>query len=223
MHPNQREFIKTDTARILFESGAVLFRPDEPFTFTSGIKSPIYCNNRKVLGFPAFSDLIDGYFAQCAQVLGETYQYDVIAGVAVAGVPWGRVLAKELHLPFAYVRDPKSHGTKQAVEGDLQQGQRVLIIEDHISTGESSVAAVEKVRAAGGIVEQCLAITTYEWAEATRRFREADCGLETLTDFSTLVRFAVDRRYISPEQEQLVRAWQKNPATWADTYRGEQR
>ena len=214
MHSDQREFIRRDTARILFESGAVLFRPDEPFTFSSGLKSPIYCNNRKVLGYPAFSDLLDSYVAQCARDLGQPY--DSIAGVAVAGVPWGRVLAKELHLPFAYVRDPKSHGTKQTVEGNLQPGQRVLVIEDHISTGESSVAAVEKVRAAGGSVDTCLAITTYDWAEATGRFTEANCALHTLTDFSTLVRFAVERKYLSPDQERLVRDWQRNPAEWAD-------
>ncbi|MDO8643173.1 MAG: orotate phosphoribosyltransferase [Candidatus Woesearchaeota archaeon] len=212
MHPNQREFIRQDSARILFETGAVLFRPDEPFTFSSGIKSPIYCNNRRVMGYPALSDHIDTYFAQCARDLGQPY--DTIVGVATAGIPWGRVLAKELHLPFAYVRDPKSHGTKQAVEGDLQPGQRALVIEDHISTGESSVAAVEKVRAAGGIVEQCLAITTYQWAEADGRFTDARCALSTLTDFSTLVRFAVERHYLSPDQERLVRDWQKNPAGW---------
>ncbi len=212
MHPNQREFIRRDTARILFETGAVLFRPDEPFTFSSGIKSPIYCNNRKVMGYPALSDHIDAYFAQCVRDLGQPY--DTIVGVATAGISWGRVLAKELHLPFAYVRDPKSHGTKQTVEGDLQPGQQALVIEDHISTGESSVAAVEKVRAAGGIVEQCLAITTYQWAEADRRFTDAGCALSTLTDFSTLVHVAVERRYISPDQERLVRNWQKNPTEW---------
>jgi len=212
MHPAQREFIRQDTARILFETGAVLFRPDEPFTFSSGIKSPIYCNNRKVMGHPALSDHIDAYFAQCARDLGKTY--DTVAGVALAGIPWGRVLAKELHLPFAYVRDPKSHGTKQTVEGNLQPGQRVLVIEDHISTGESSVAAVEKVRAAGGSVDTCLAITTYQWAEADHCFTEARCALSTLTDFSTLVRFAVQHNYLSADQEALVRDWQRHPATW---------
>lgn len=214
MHPDQREFIRRDTARILLESGAVLLRPDEPFTYSSGIKSPIYCDNRKLLGNVGFRMHGVTYFLTILK--DHEGSYDVIGGVATAGIPWASVVSYLDNKPHLYARDkPKEHGTGRAIEGDLKKGQRVLVIEDLVSTGGSSVGAIEQIRSAGGVVEQCLAIMTYEMAEAATRFHEAHVSLDTLTNFSTLVSVAVERKYITPEQETVVRAWNQNSRDWA--------
>ncbi len=222
MHPDQREFIRTDTARILLEAGAVQLRTNPPFIYASGRQGLIYCDNRVLLSEVGFRDHVAGYFLKHAADL--PYHPDVIAGVATSGISWAAILADRLELPHAYVRaEPKGHGKGNTIEGRIRQGQRVLLVEDLVNTGGSSVRVIENIRAAGGVVDDCLAIVTYELDDAVNAFDAASCRVHPLTGFSTLVDVAVERRYISPEQESLVRAWQKNPATWAETHHGERR
>jgi orotate phosphoribosyltransferase len=205
--------VARDMAEFLLEIKAVILNATEPFTWASGIKSPIYCDNRKTLSHPkvrnfiktSFSDLIDDEF-------GDT---DVIAGVATAGIPHGALVADVLNLPFVYVRDkPKGHGLENQIEGKLEPGQRVFVIEDLISTGGSSLKAVEALRSAGAEVVGLGAIFTYGFPQAQEAFDKANCKAVTLTNYDTLLDIALRNNYIKQEELDTLKAWKENPQAW---------
>lgn len=202
-----------EVAEYLLEIKAVVLKPSEPFTWASGLKSPIYCDNRKTLSYPkvrsfiksAFSDIIAEEFPTC----------EVIAGVATAGIPHGALVADVLGKPFVYVRDkPKGHGLENQIEGKLDAGQKVLVIEDLISTGGSSLKAVEALRKAGAEVLGLGAIFTYGFPHAEQAFAEAKCSFFTLSDYPILIDVAQQQDYIKPEDKSVLMEWYRNPAEW---------
>lgn len=205
--------VARDMADFLLEIKAVILNAADPFTWASGIKSPIYCDNRKTLSHPkvrnfiktSFADLIDDEF-------GDT---DVIAGVATAGIPHGALVADVLNLPFVYVRDkPKGHGLENQIEGKLEPGQRVFVIEDLISTGGSSLKTVDALRAAGAEVVGLGAIFTYGFPQAETAFKEANCKAVTLTNYDTLLDIALRNNYIKQSELDTLKAWKENPQGW---------
>ncbi len=207
--------MEKEIAKILLDVGAVSLRPNQPFTFTSGIKSPIYCDNRLLISYPKKRNVIIEAFLS---ILKEK-EFDTLAGTATAGIPWCSWLAQKLHKPMIYVRGKaKEHGKENLIEGKLEKGRKVIIVEDLVSTGGSSIDAVGAVREAGGIVEDCIAIFTYQLEKAINKFNEARCNLITLTNFSTLVEVAVENEYIKQEEKLIVFSWNKDPENWANKY-----
>ncbi|GEN32704.1 MULTISPECIES: orotate phosphoribosyltransferase [Aneurinibacillus] len=204
----------TDTARQiaekLLEIDAVALRPNEPFTWTSGIKSPIYCDNRMTMSYPEVRRLICRTFAS---LIREKYsEAQVIAGTATAGIPHAAWLADELNLPMAYVRSkPKGHGKGNQIEGKLEAGAKVIVIEDLISTGGSSIEAARAVQEAGGEVLAVLAIFSYQFPAAEQAFVEAGFPFETLSNYTALLDVAQEKGAIRPEQLDTLRAWRENP------------
>lgn len=200
-----------EIAEILLKVNAVTLRPKEPFTFVSGIKSPIYCDNRLIISHTVERKIIIESFLKKIEGL----KFDIVAGTATAGIPWAAWIALKLDKPMIYVRDkPKGHGKENQIEGRLEKGQKVLVVEDLISTGGSSVAAVEAVRNAGGDVIACVAIFTYGFKKSKSAFEQAKCKLFTLTNFDTLIDVAVKADYIDEEDRDNVLSWNKNPEQW---------
>lgn len=201
-------------ARVQLDADCVRINPTKPYTYASGIKSPIYCDNRALLSYPDARDcIVDAYLSLIKE---HKIEYDVLAGVATAGVPWGAIIGDRVKKPFIYIREkPKDHGRQNQIEGRFESGQRVLIIEDHISTGGSSVRAIQPVREAGGIVEFCLAISTYEMTEAEEAFRAANCNLYTATVFTAMVEEAKALEKLAAEHEEVVMDWKADPKGWA--------
>lgn len=202
-----------EIARILLEKQAVIINPTKPFTYTSGIKSPIYCDNRALLSFPDARDkIIDAMLHIIAQ---EVQNFDIIAGVATAGIPWASIIADRLEKPLIYIRaKPKEHGKENLIEGKLEKGQRVLIIEDLVSTGGSSLKAVEAVKQTGARAEHCIAVFSYEMKKAEKGFADAQCHLHTTTEFSQLVKEATIMKRISEQEESIVLEWNQDPENW---------
>jgi orotate phosphoribosyltransferase len=187
------------TAELLLASKAVILRPEEPFRFTTGILSPIYCDNRLLLSKVSEREKIVDAFVQ--KINNEKLVFDVVAGIATASITWASLIAEKLKKPMIYIRkEAKEHGMKNRVEGDFKKGERVLVVEDLVSTGSTSMSAVVAAREAGAVVEQCLAIFTYEMKVATEGFRQIKCALVTLSNFSTLVKVAAE--------------WSKDPVGW---------
>jgi orotate phosphoribosyltransferase len=197
----------------LLQVRAVKLSPDQPFTWASGWKSPIYCDNRKVLAHPHERDFIK---SELANVIFEQFpDADVIAGVATAGIPWGAMAADQLKLPFCYVRPkPKEHGLGNQIEGDLQAGQSVLIVEDLISTGKSSLQVVDVLVKAGVRVAGMVAIFTYGFPQADAAFEQAGVKLVTLSNYPALIERAIGKGLVTSEQEEILLNWSQNPATW---------
>ncbi|MFC4305674.1 orotate phosphoribosyltransferase [Cohnella boryungensis] len=194
----------------LLEIGAVHLRPNEPFTWTSGIISPIYCDNRLTMSYPEIRDSIAEGFA----TLIRTHYPDteVIAGTATAGIPHAAWVAQKLNLPMAYIRDKaKGHGKQNQIEGLIKEGQKVVVIEDLISTGGSSLKAALAVIEAGGDVQSVLAIFTYQFAQAELAFREEGIELQTLSNYSALVEEALRRGIITQSDINLLQSWRDNP------------
>jgi orotate phosphoribosyltransferase len=203
-------------AEFLLQIKAVKLQPENPFTWASGIKSPIYCDNRKTLSYPqirtfirqTFVDTINKHFAKP----------DVIAGVATGGIAVGALIAQEMGLPFVYVRsEAKKHGLTNLIEGDVESGQNVVVIEDLISTGGSSLKAVEALREKGCTVKGMAAIFTYGFEEAEQNFKKAKCNLKTLTDYNTLIDTALTKEYITEKDIESLKKWRANPKEWAQT------
>lgn len=201
-------------AKYLLEIKAVKLSPDQPFTWTSGIQSPVYCDNRLVLSFPeartfvidALAELAKKYFPQATNV----------AGIATAGIPHGALLAEKLGLPFCYVRpEPKKHGLKNQVEGQILPTDQVLMIEDLISTGKSSLAAVNAVKETGASVCGLLALFTYGFADAEIKFNEAQVPYYTISNFSSLLEVAVETGYLDKEKHEKVRTFIQNPSAYS--------
>lgn len=197
----------------LLEIKAVKLQPNEPFTWASGWQSPIYCDNRKTLSHPALRSFIRDCFVHEAK---ERYpQAEVIAGVATGAIAQGALVAQELGLPFVYVRSKaKGHGLENLIEGQLDAGQKVVVIEDLISTGGSSLNAVKALRTAKAEVLGMLAIFTYGFPVAEENFANEKVELGTLSDYNTLTRVALAQDYISPEMTGTLAQWRENPSEW---------
>ncbi len=197
----------------LMDIKAIKLQPTSPFTWASGWRSPIYCDNRKALSYPDVRTYIKNAFADLAR--RKYQQIDVVAGVATGAIAQGALVADILEKPFVYVRSSaKDHGLANLIEGDLYAGQKVLVIEDLISTGGSSLKAVNALRNAGAEVVGMLAIFTYGFAAARDAFAEAKVELTTLSNYDDLIAEAVTRGYVSQEDIDTLREWRKSPDTW---------
>lgn len=202
-------------ASFLLQIKAIKLNPANPFTWASGLKSPIYCDNRVTLSYPQVRTFIrEGFVKMCLDKFGKP---DVIAGVATGGIPQGALVAQELGLPFVYVRsEKKSHGMNNQVEGIINSGQSVVIIEDLVSTGKSSLNAVEALREKGAVIKGMLAIFTYGMDVATENFKNNKCELFTLTNYNTLVQKAAEESYIREDDLASLMEWKKDPQAWSD-------
>ncbi len=200
-------------AEFLLQIKAIKLQPNNPFTWASGWKSPIYCDNRITLSHPTIRTYIR---QQLTQVIQEKFgAVGCIAGVATAGIPQGVLVAQELGLPFIYVRaKAKEHGTGSLIEGDLLTGKRVVVIEDLISTGKSSLQAVTALRDAGYDVAGLAAIFTYGFDVATENFKKANCPFITLSNYTALIKYAEEHQYILADDVEVLKKWRKDPATW---------
>ena len=200
-------------ASYLLQSKAIKLEPASPFTWASGWKSPIYCDNRKTLSFPEIRSFIGDSFAI---LITETFGLpDLIAGVATGAIAQGALVADKLGLPFAYVRSsPKSHGLENLIEGVVKPGQKVVVIEDLISTGGSSLKAVNALREAGAIVSGMAAIFTYGFPAAEQSFTVNSCKLVTLSNYYSLLELAVEEGYINNDQLHILKAWRNDPEKW---------
>lgn len=201
------------TAEKLLQVNAVKLSPDKPFTWASGWKSPIYCDNRKVLSHPYVRDYIK---SELASVIFEKFpDAALIAGVATAGIAWGAMVADQLKLPLVYVRPkPKEHGLGNQIEGEYQQGQKAVIIEDLISTGKSSLQVAEVLRTEGVEVMGMISIFNYGFPEAATSFEKAGIPVHSLTDYSCLLDMAASKGKLTPEQQEILLKWSQNPSIW---------
>ena len=207
------EKIAFETAAHLLQINAIKLEPKNPFTWASGWKSPIYCDNRLALSFPKVRDYLTEAIAQ--QVIA-LYGSDVtIAGVATGAIGIGALVAQKLNLPFVYVRpEPKKHGRQNQIEGVVQEGQAVVVIEDLISTGMSSLNAVTAIEAAGIEVLGMIALFSYGFSVAENNFKEAAVQLYTLSDYNHLIEHATATATIEKEQQETLVNWRKDPANW---------
>jgi len=200
-------------AEKLLQVNAIRLNPDEPFTWASGWKSPIYCDNRRVLSFPHVREFIKSEL--CNVIFEKFPDADYLAGVATAGIPWGAMAADQLKLPFIYVRPkPKEHGLGNQIEGYVEAGKKVIVVEDLISTGKSSLQVVEVLRNAGLQVEGMVAIFTYGFPLASHSFAEVGVPLKTLTNYQTLIELAIQKGIVQQNQENILKEWAENPSAW---------
>ena len=200
-------------AEKLLKVKAIKVQPSNPFTWASGWKSPIYCDNRKTLSYPDVRTLIK---IEIARIIRETYdEVDVVAGVATGAIAQGAMVADELGLPFVYVRSaPKDHGLENLIEGELKPGSKVVIIEDLVSTGGSSLKAVEAVRNFGCEVIGMIAIFTYGFPVAVEAFKKANVTLTTLSNYDAVIAEAVRTNYIDESEIEILQEWRKDPSAW---------
>ena len=207
------ESIEKIVAKQLLDIKAVKLNPENPFTWASGWKSPIYCDNRKVLSYPAARKVVYEAFVE---VIKKNFKdVDVIAGVATGAIAYGMMVAEVLGKPFVYVRPkPKDHGTGAQVEGDLPEKARVVVVEDLISTGGSSLAAVDALQKSGAIVLGMVAIFSYNFIKSRKAFENANVELHTLSHYEALLEQAVEENYIKAEDMNVLKEWRINPETW---------
>lgn len=207
----------TITAEKLLQVKAVKLDPENPFTWASGWKSPIYCDNRKVLSHPFVRDYIK---SELCNVIFEKYAAaDLVAGVATAGIAWGAMIADQLKLPFIYVRPkPKEHGLGNQIEGDFQKGQKVVVIEDLVSTGKSSLQVVDVLKKEGLQIQGMVSIFNYQFETGAKAFEEAGVNLVSLTDYSSLIDLAGKKGYIQASQQEVLLNWRKDPENWKGLY-----
>jgi orotate phosphoribosyltransferase len=203
------------TAELLLQINAIKLNPKNPFTWASGWKSPIYCDNRITLSFPAIRNYIRDEFSK--NIEKQFGKPDVIAGVATGAIGIGILVAESLGLPFVYVRpEPKKHGRLNQVEGFLQKGQNVIVVEDLISTGNSSLLAVEALKEAGANVKGMAAIFSYGFDIASENFKKANVDLYTLSNYENLLPLAVAKKYITEEEEKTLQEWRLSPSNWGN-------
>lgn len=200
-------------AEKLMHVNAIQLNADKPFTWTSGWKSPIYCDNRKVLGFPYIRDFIK---SELSSIIFERFaQAEVIAGVATAGIAWGAMAADQLKLPFVYVRpSPKEHGMGNQIEGFISPGQKVLVIEDLVSTGISSLKVCEVLKLAGVEVIGLVSIFNYGFPQAAEAFAKVSIPFVSLTNYDVLIKMAVEKGIVSQDQQNGLLNWRNNPSEW---------
>ncbi|MBF4491592.1 orotate phosphoribosyltransferase [Flavobacterium sp. JLP] len=201
------------TAELLLQINAIKLNPENPFTWASGWKSPIYCDNRLILSFPIIRNYVRDEFAK--NIEKQFGKPDVIAGVATGAIGIGMLVAESLGLPFVYVRpEAKKHGRQNQVEGFLQKGQNVVVVEDLISTGNSSLMAVEALRNEGANIKGMAAIFTYGFNVAEENFKGANIDLYTLSNYENLLDLAVQKQYITEDQQSTLQEWSVSPSTW---------
>jgi len=197
--------IESQVAKKLLQIKAIKLSPQNLFTWASGIQSPIYCDNRKTLSHPLVRTFIKKSLVEKSRLFG---QFNMVAGVATAGIAHGALLADALDLPFAYVRSKtKGHGLQNRIEGDVRGNERILVVEDLISTGGSSLEAVQTLEALGCNVAGVLAIFTYGFLQSKKAFEEADCRIETLSNYDALLTEALDIEYINSEEVEQLKQW----------------
>ena len=202
------------TAKILLDINAIKLSPNEPFLWASGWKSPIYCDNRIILSNPKIRNTIKKYLAQ---VMNKNFdQPDAIAGVATGAIGIGMLVADYLDLPFIYVRpEAKKHGRKNQIEGEIEKGKKVLVIEDLISTGKSSIGAIRALKSYGLDVVGMIAIFTYEFSVSMDNFNREEINVKTLSNYSTLLRIGQKTQYISEIECKMLEKWNGNPSNWS--------
>lgn len=200
-------------AEKLLQVNAIKLNPENPFTWASGWKSPIYCDNRKVLSFPFIRDFIK---SEMCNVLFEKFpEAEMLAGVATAGIAWGAMAADQLKLPYVYVRPkPKEHGLGNQIEGYYEKGRKVVVIEDLISTGKSSLQVVDVLKEAGVEVIGMVSIFTYGFAVATEAFNKASLTCYSLTDYPSLISLAIEKGIVSAGQQEVLLKWRDDPGGW---------
>ncbi|MEC0369985.1 orotate phosphoribosyltransferase [Paenibacillus chibensis] len=205
--------ISGQIAAYLLQIEAVALRPKQPFTWTSGIKSPIYCDNRLTMSYPEIREYIAESFAA---VIREHYpDTEVIAGTATAGIPHAAWVAQKLNLPMAYIRDKaKGHGKENQIEGSIKPGQKVIVIEDLISTGGSSIKAALAIKDAGAEPQAVLAIFSYQLDKAVQAFQEAGVPLQTLSNYTALMEVALQQGKIEEEDVAALKAWRDDPSSF---------
>lgn len=204
---------KKAVAEKLLQINAIKLSIDKPFTWASGWKSPIYCDNRKSLSFPFTRDFIKS--EMCNVIFQSFENAEMIAGVATAGIPWGAMAADQLKLPYIYVRPkPKEHGLGNQIEGFFKPGKRVVVVEDLVSTGKSSLQVVDVLKNAGLEVEGMVSIFNYGFDEARNAFEKAGVSLRSLTDYESLIELAISQKSISENDQKELLNWRKNPANW---------
>ena len=203
----------TAIAGKLLQAEAVQLSPSKPFTWASGWKSPIYCDNRRVLSYPYIRDFIKS--EMCNIVFEKFPDVDLVAGVATAGIAWGAMVADQLKLPFIYVRPkPKEHGLGNQIEGYFRRDQKVIVIEDLVSTGKSSLQVVDVLKNEGIEVAGMVSIFTYGFPVATEAFKSAGIPYYSLTDYPSLVALALERQTIQTSEEEVLLKWRDDPANW---------
>ncbi len=201
----------------LLQIKAVKLSPNAPFTWASGLKSPIYCDNRVTLSYPVVRTFIRQEFVNL--LMRHYSKPDVIVGVATGGIAHGALVAQELGLPFAYVRsEKKSHGMQNQIEGVVNPGQSVVVIEDLVSTGKSSLAAIDALREVGAEVKGMLAIFTYQMKVAAENFEAKQCPLFTLCNYETLIHKAIEENYVTEQDRASLKEWRKDPQAWSDKF-----
>lgn len=200
-------------AEKLLQVQAVKLCPEQPFTWASGWKSPIYCDNRKVLSFPHVREFIKS--EMCNILFTEFENADLLAGVATAGIAWGALAADQLKLPYIYVRPkPKEHGLGNQIEGSFERGQNVVVIEDLVSTAKSSLQVVDVLKSEGLNVVGMVSIFTYEFDVAAKAFEEAGIKYVSLTNYSSLITAAIEKKIVSAELQEVLMKWRQDPANW---------
>lgn len=205
---------ETAVAEKLLQINAIKLNPAQPFTWASGWKSPIYCDNRKVLSFPFIRDYIKS--EMCNVVFEKFPDAGMLAGVATAGIAWGAMAADQLKLPYIYVRPkPKEHGLGNQIEGYYEKGQQVVVIEDLVSTGKSSLQVVDVLKEQGLEVVGMVSIFTYGFAVATEAFNKASLTYYSLTDYPTLIELAVQKNIVTAAQQEILLKWRDAPADWS--------
>lgn len=201
------------TAELLLQIKAIKLQPNDPFTWASGWKSPIYCDNRTTLSYPPIRNYLRENLAKLIE--DEYGKPDVIAGVATGAIAIGVLVAQYLNVPFIYVRpEPKSHGRKNQVEGFLEPNKNVVVVEDLISTGKSSLNAVKALKEEGANVKGMVAIFSYGFETADENFKNDDVKLTTLSDYNHLLEQTLDSNYISKKEMEALKKWRENPSEW---------
>ena len=200
-------------AEKLLQVGAVKLNLREPFTWASGWKSPIYCDNRRILSFPFVRDYIKSEL--CNVVFEKFPEAELVAGVATAGIAWGAIVADQLKLPYIYVRPkPKEHGLGNQVEGYFEQGQKTVVIEDLVSTGKSSLQVVDVLKKAGVEVVGMVSIFTYDFPLATEALKLAGTKYQSLTNYPVLIQSAIEKGIVSSGEQEVLLKWRNDPANW---------
>lgn len=205
--------IAKQLAKSLLQINAIILQPNNPFKWAAGWKSPIYCDNRKTLSYPEIRNNIK---KGLAEIVKNHYKgVDVIAGVATAGIPHGALVAEELGLPFIYVRSKaKEHGKQNQIEGYFEQGQSVVLVEDLISSGKSSLDAAKALTDSGMNVKGMVSIFTYGFDAASENFKNSECEYVSLCDYNTLLPQAIEQEYIDQSDLEVLKQWRENPSIW---------